>query len=351
MNKGSYHPFDLKNFIFYSRQRNLNVEIARSDKRYDVIVLSPKADITVWSKHPKGDTKIIFISVDSYFATRQFDIAGMLRGLAKFLSGEQKFLQLNYTNSFIKMCRRADGLVCSTEEQKINIQEYCNNVHIIFESHHNLARHCKTDYSIGKNINLVWEGRPENIGSIKEIKKTLLKLKDRHRISLHIITDLVYKKYTNKFIDVSVVDQIENIFGESFRKNTVEGKPSLIYFYQWNTEMTAKIISECDLAVIPLDLNNPMMRGKPENKLLFFWRMGMPTLVSATPAYTRVMKKCNLDMYCENESEWVQKLEKHIADNDARQNAGISGKAFAEANHSQGNFISQWDRVLESLSL
>ena len=56
-------------------------------------------------------------------------------------------------------------------------------------------------------------------------------------------------------------------------------------------------------------------------------------------------------MYCENESEWVQKLEKHIADNDARQNAGISGKAFAEANHSQGNFISQWDRVLESLSL
>jgi len=37
--------------------------------------------------------------------------------------------------------------------------------------------------------------------------------------------------------------------------------------------------------VIPAVLGEPMFAGKPENKLLLFWRMGMPVITSSTAAY------------------------------------------------------------------
>ena len=40
-------------------------------------------------------------------------------------------------------------------------------------------------------------------------------------------------------------------------------------------------------------MNDPMMVGKPKNKLLLFWRMGLPTLVSAIPSYKRAMQESN----------------------------------------------------------
>ena len=48
------------------------------------------------------------------------------------------------------------------------------------------------------------------------------------------------------------------------------------------------IATGCDLAVIPLPLDRPLERGKPESKLVSFWRMGMPVVTSSTPAYRRV---------------------------------------------------------------
>ena len=351
MNDGAYHPFDLRNFIYYARQNNLDVEIAIPGNYYDLIVLSPKADISVWSKFPIGKTKIIFFLVDSYFAVKKWDIKNILRGFGKYFSGEHKILRINYSRALIEMCKRADGVICTTNEQKQKIQNYCENVHIILESHFKIIRHQKTDYSLGSQIKLVWEGRPENILALEQIRAPLIKLAKTHRISLHVITDLEYKKYTNKFVNASVIGKMKEIFGEKFSLNTVDGNHSLIYFYQWNTEMASKIVSECDLAVIPLDMNDPMMYGKPENKLLLFWRMGMPTLVPAIPAYVSVMDKCGLDMYCKSESDWVEKLKKYIADSEARKNGGVVGRAFAENQYSEKEYLKKWDNVLESIGL
>ena len=349
MNNESYHPFDLRNFIFYSRRRNLNVEIASPHKQYDLIVLSPKADITVWSRMPKGKTKIIFCLVDSYLAVKKWEIKSVFRGLARFFSREQKYLRWDYSKALMKMCERADGVICTTEEQKKIILNYCNNVHIILESHFKIARNQKLNYNVDGQIKIAWEGRPENIGTLEEIKGALIKLKKTHKLSLHVITDLEYKKYTNKFYNVSVINQIKKIFGDEFLLNTVAGNSSLVYFYQWNPEMVAKIITDCDFSVITLDKNNPLMLGKPENKLLLFWRMGMPTIVTAIPSYIRAMKKCGLDTYCNSENDWIQKIEKYIVDPETRKKEGVIGKSFAEKDYNEEHYLNQWDQSLISV--
>ena len=346
--EGSLHPFDLRNLIYYARKRNLKFEIFKKGEEYDIIILTPRVDLSVWSRYPKGKAKIIFMLVDSYLAVPQFHIKNALRGPAKYLIREHKYFRFNYTKALQDMCRRADAVICTTLEQKIDIQKYCRNVHVILEFHFKVIREIKTDYSSGSLVNLVWEGRPENISEIGQLKEVLAHLNNKYPLALHIITDFTYKKYMNKIRTISMTDELERIFQEGYLSNVVSGNKSMVYLYQWNLELFSRIITGCDIAVIPLNAKDSLMRGKPENKLLIFWRMGMPTVTSATPAYIRAMDKCGLQLYCKDNKEWVEKLEKLIVDSKAREYAGLQGKRIADTVYSEEQYLKQWDELFES---
>ena len=347
--KGALHPFDLRNFIYYARRRNLKFETFNPSEEYDIIILGPNADMTFWSRYRMGGAKIIYMVVDSYLAIPPFHVKAMLRGLAKYVMREWKHPMLSYAKAIKDMCKRADGVVCTTLEQKRVIEAYCKNVHIILDFHFEIIRHVKTDYSIGHRVNLVWEGRPENVTGIAQIKEALIYLRSKYRLSLHIITDLEYKRLSNKIGRISTVNQIRRIFADAYRPYTASGNDSIVYLYQWNPELLSRIITGCDIAVIPLDPKDSLMYGKPENKLLIFWRMGMPTVTSTTPAYIRTMDKCGLQLYCQDNKEWVEKLEKLIVDSEARKYAGIEGKQCADTSYSQEHYLKQWDILLQSV--
>lgn len=347
--KSSLHSLDLRTFVYYARKRNIKFEIADPNKEYDVVVLTPLSDLSVWIRYRRGNTKVIYMLVDSYLAGSGFSFKGALRGLAKYVTREHRHLKLNYTQSIKDMCRRADAVVCSTLEQKKDIQEYCKNVHIILDFHSNVVRHLKTNYSIGRRVNLVWEGRAENVHAFGQIKEVLIKLRNKYPLSLHIVTDLAYKKYMNKIGEVSTRKEIRRIFGDTFNSNTAVGNDSMVYLHQWNPEMFSRIITGCDIAVIPLDSKSPLMYGKPENKLLLFWRMGMPTVVTATPAYSRAMDKCGLQLYCKDNDEWFEKLEKLIVNENARMFAGLQGKKCVDMSYGEQENLKQWDKLFESV--
>lgn len=347
--KSQMHPFDLRNFIYYARKRNVKYEIAEPGGKYDVVVLPPLADLSVWSRYPRGHTKLIFMCVDSYLAVSRLDVKEVFRGLGKYLAGEHRHLRLSYAGALRDMCRRADAVVCSTVEQRNDILQYCGNVHIILESHFKSVREVKTDYAVGSRVNLVWEGRPENLHGLETIRDVLRDLSRKYPIALHVITDLEYRKYMNRFGKISMVEQIQRIFGKDYRPYTVGGHGSLVYLYQWNPEMFSRIVTGCDMAVIPLDVQDSLMRGKPENKLLLFWRMGMPTIASSTPAYVRAMDKCGLQLHCKDNMEWREKLERLMADHDARRDAGTRGKQCADSVYGESQYMAQWDRLFQSV--
>jgi glycosyltransferase involved in cell wall biosynthesis len=347
--KPKLHPFDLRNFVYYANKRNINFKIADPNEEYDVIVLTPGVDVSAWSRFPRGRTKLIYISVDAYLAVPRFDLRGVLRGLAKFFAGEHKFLRLNYINAIKDMCKRADAVICATLEQQKDIQMYCKNTHIILEFHQNVLRDVKTDYVAKGIINLVWEGRPETVRSLRQIKEVLVKLNKKYPLVLHVITDLEYGRYMSKFQRISVVDEIKQIFEHHYHANTVSGNKSLVYLYQWNRELLSTLITACDIAVIPLDDTDALMHGKPENKLVFFWRAGLPTVVSAAPAYVRTMEKCKLPLYCRNEEDWYKNLEKLIIDSETRKLAGIQGKEITDTLYSEEQYLKQWDKLFQSV--
>jgi len=329
---GMNSPGDRRRFGFYAAASGITLQEADPGRDYDLVYLSTRADLTAWAKY-RGRAKIVFEVIDSYLALPENDPKNKLRGLAKYLSGEVSKPILSYRRALIEMATRADAVVCSTEEQKQQLSQFCPNVHIILDVHDEVGPMRKEDYCARAPFNLVWEGLAYTLDAFDTIAPALERIARRHPIALHLVTDLHSHRYLGRFWGVDTEKRARRIF-----KNT--------FVYQWNPLMLAPIATRCDLALIPLDLTDPFSRGKPENKLLLFWRMGMPTITSASPAYDRAMRACGLDMTCNTLPEWESTIEEYLLTEDLRQQAGSKGARFAESFHSRGQVFERWEQLI-----
>ncbi|MCK5608112.1 hypothetical protein KAR91_39895 [Candidatus Pacearchaeota archaeon] len=329
-------PGDKRRFCYYANKRGVAFEIAKPSESYDLVVVTQSGDLSVWNDYQKGNAKIVYDFIDSYLAIPRWNLKGLLRGLGKYVAGQSQYLRLDHWKNLQDMCRRADAVICSTDEQKQDILQFCQNVHIILDIHSSVTRTVKTDYSAGDVFNFVWEGLPQNIQPFYEIKDVLESLKQNHKIALHIVTDLEYGQYLKKYRKRHTVDITRKLF-------------DYVYIYEWNEQLCSTIISACDMALIPLPLNNPLYKGKPENKLLLFWRMGVPVVTSASPAYLRAMNGCGLTMTCRTTEDWIRVLEHYMGDEEARQDVGQRGLAYANEHYSEETILKRWDDVFASV--
>jgi len=328
------HPGDCRRFAGYAAFRNFPIEVAHFGEKYDLVVLSERADVSLWCDYVHG--KVVYDFIDSYLAIPHEDIKGCLRGIAKFVSGQHSRLQFNYWETIRNMCRRADAVVCTTEMQRSLILPNCGNAHVVLDMHDSVVSEIKRDYNVRSPFKLVWEGLPGNISQLKEIQEVLCYLDDQYRIELHLVTDLVGYRFLGNLWEVSSTKAAQQIF-------------SRVKVHEWNRETCARIIGQCDVAVIPINLLDPLVAGKPENKLLLLWRMGMPVVTSATPAYLSAMRDAGLSLACKDGSEWINVLDKLLLNEDARSIAGIKGREFVNKNHSKDQLVEKWDGVFRSV--
>lgn len=330
-------PGDRRRFCFYARHRGVEFEIAHPDRTYDVVVLSARADITTWRQYRVGEAKIVYDLIDSYLALPRLDAKSLLRGTAKFVARETRDLAFVYRKAIEQMCRRADAVICSTEEQRAEILRMCPNVHVILDSHSTLLRARKSDYAIGEVVNLVWEGLPHTLDDFASIVPVLREIAAEHPLALHLVTDLHSYRYMGRFGRRDTATLARKILPDT-------------YLYQWNEIMVSSVVTSCDVAVIPLDLGDPFAAGKPENKLLIFWRLGLPAVTAATPAYSRAMAEAGTPMLtCATKGQWAEALRRTIADEDLRRRSAAAGRTYAETVHGDDRLLEQWDRLFESV--
>jgi len=275
-------PGDRRRFVYYAKKRGIDIEVADINKEYDVVVLSERADISLWCKWQGG--KIVYDLIDPYLAIPPDGWKARLRGIAKYFFGQSRYLQLNYRDAVINMCCRADAVICTTEEQKRDIGAYCGNTHIVLDIHKMLVTEHKLDYKPHDPFRLVWEGLPVNSSSLDLLVQVIDSVSQKMPVELIAITDRQYYRYLGSIGRTRADKSIERL-SPNFR------------WREWHESNLAANITKCDLAVIPLDLQDPFASGKPENKLLLFWYLGMPVLTSATPAYRTAMQNAGLDLY------------------------------------------------------
>ena len=328
-------PADRRRFPYYAARRGIEFEHADPREHYDVVVVTPRADLTAWRSYDRG-SKLVFDIVDSYLAIPRANPKALLRGPAKFAAGEARHPFFSYRRALEATMRRADAVTCATPEQARQIAPLCANVHAILDFHGPLVRAVKEDYRAGSPFNLVWEGLGENARWFGLLADALDEVDARHPLVLHLVTALEYRQLVQRFWRRRTARVMARHFHD-------------VRVHRWSEEGVAPIAIGCDLAVIPLPLGRPLEANKPESKLISFWRMGLPVVTSATPAYARVMRAAGQDLHCRSTQDWVAALVRMIEQDEERERAGRLGRAFAEREYAEERLLAAWDRVFESL--
>lgn len=329
------HPAFRRRIGYYLKSRGLRWERADFRKSYDVVLIHHSGDLTKWKSYNKG--KVVLDYNDDYLAGRITGFKGFGRGLAKFVSGRWSSLVLNYKAAYKSMIQRADAIVCCTEAQRVDVLAAGKKVFRILDMQSDANWRIKGDYVAGRPFNIVWEGLPMFDG-LRSIRDVIRKVGIDDGCALHLVTALVKYRHLENYWERPTKDEIARAL--PFRN---------VWLYEWNSVLFTRIVTACDLGVIPIDMGDPLWVSKPANKLLFFWRMGMPVLVSRTPAYQEMMEACGLDMTCGSQEEWLEKLQLYMGDGEARRAAGERGLAFAQENYSEEKQLAQWDEVLRSV--
>ena len=149
---------------------------------------------------------------------------------------------------------------------------------------------------------------PENIVQIKEIKSSLLKLNKEFNIELVVITDSYYYKFLRSIIKIDTKKYLKKILGDEIQFKHIE----------WKIDTYFKEIINTDFVIIPINLNDKLVAGKPENKLLHLWKLKMPVITSETAAYRRTMNQAGLNHYTKNDNNFYKLCKKFIKDKNLR---------------------------------
>jgi hypothetical protein len=231
------------------------------------------------------------------------------------------------------MCKHSDAIVCTTEDQKKTISKYNSNVSIILDSHSSVVKDIKKQYTSTDIIKVVWEGLPSNIDMLTSICGVLHKYKNQ--IQLNVVTDSTMPRSIKMLGDINIVRIIKKKFPNSI-------------FHNWSADTLSSIVTKCDFAIIPIDLSNSFVSGKPENKLLLFWKMGVPVVTSRTKSYKAAMDKAGVDLTCSNLEDWDLLLSRMINSENLRRESAKKGLRYAESMSDQSLF-KLWDEVFLSL--
>lgn len=329
------HPAFRRRAAFYLQNRALKWEIADFKKRYDVVIVHHSADITLWSKYDKG--KVILDYNDDYLICEGAGVMDKARGLAKYLSGQWSRLHLDFRDAYAGVAARADAVVCCSRGASKRLAPHCANRHIVMDMQPDADWAPKADYNAGKTFNLVWEGFPGFQG-LADIVPSLETFKARRNSALHLITTLRQARFMRNYFSYETKDEVT-------KKLPLRD----VFLYEWNEPLFPKLVNACDLAIIPIDMKSPMWVGKPANKLISFWRLGMPTLTSPTPAYEELMQEAGCDMVCLSRDDWTRKLEAYAGSVELRRAEGRRLREFAEFHFSNEALLSKWDDVLKSV--
>ena len=330
-------PGDRRRFIFYANERKVKFGAADPLEIYDIVYLTYGCNLSVWIEYKKNNphVKFVFELIDSYFLENS-NVVTFFRGALWYLLKRESVLWFDYKTALRKMISISDAVVCSTQAQKIAMFQFNKNIHISLDYFSNDISHHKTSLKNKQRFKLVWEGQAHTVKNLLMLNDIFEKLKDK--VELYIVTDLIIKSPVNWF--------------NRKTNNILKTLKCQYHLVNWTKDGFSEIISNADLAIIPIDPGNSMMWNKPENKLLLLWEIGIPTLTSNTPAYKHVMDSAGLNFYCASSGEWLQKIEEYMeSSNEYRDNISEQMRSYVQRFHTKDEILRKWDMIFESLRI
>ena len=332
------HPADRRRIAYWARKRGHEI-ILDLTTNCDVLVLSGRADLTKWSTLESRPPLILDL-VDGYLGDELF-WRDWVRGAGKVLTGHNSGTVRPFRKIVGEACQLAQAVICETIEQKETIIPYCANTHTILDFHEEFPMLPFRPESKSKNFPaLMWEGLPFTAKGLLQLEEAFIEISESHQISLEMVTDRLYPLFLGKYFKQNtqkILQKIPHILGNQFRIS------------EWNIEAVIEAAQRSHMAVLPLDPSGTLNPLKAENRLLMMWRIGLPTLVSPSFAYTRVMQATGIDGVCHTPQDWKVNISQLMNSVELRKEWVERGQQYIRETHSEEIVLNAWDDLFDSV--
>jgi len=327
---------DRRRFVYYAKHRSFKI-VDPEDSKLDCIVATENTDISVIrTRYPH--TPIIYDLVDAYLVSDTI-LDDILRGVAKFSTGQIKSTILPFTKVVARNCRLADAVICSSLEQRKLVLEYNKNVHVILDSHDEF-QFMKFRRGNLHHSSLFWEGSPYTLPAIGQYSEAFRKLANIHDFELNLVTDEFYFKYLGKFVRRKTLES---------NRATLQNLGCKYRFVEWSLENVIKTAENAKVGLVPVNVKSAFQSLKPENRMLIMWRLGLPCLASATPSHLRVATEAKLEnTFQDSEALYIQ-LSNMLKSTEMQEENVNRGQKYLAEHHNLDIFLSSWDKAIASV--
>ena len=330
---------DRRRTVFWAQARGHEI-VTDLNQKVDVIIASERTNFNS-ARMFKKKTPILFDLIDAYLSPLNM-VDDLARGIAKKFSGQISGEVKSFSNHVRDFCLEVDAVICSSVEQEKVIKPYNQNTHVILDSHDELPfiEPLRPDQVKATESRILWEGQPATIRGVRQVSATLSQLAISNRLRFDFVTDVNYFEILGKYFERSTLALLRKDLKE------VQDKISLI---PWSPSNLVEAAKNSSVAMIPINLSVPMQRLKPENRLLIMWRLGLPCLCSASPAYVRVSDVAGVKSTCENDEDWQTKFFSLLNNPGFAYEEVVRGQDYLREYHNRTILLDKWDRAVESV--
>jgi hypothetical protein len=326
-----------RRFVGWARSRNVNVQLDSADG-CDAAIFGVTSDLRTLAR---TKTFKVLDMADAYLSLEENHFWDITRNLYR---KDRALFPLKFSDRLKQSCKLVDVVVVSTPEQLQVAREFNANAVDILDNLDEIplldAGKSSNSYVCKqRNFKIVWEGLNVTLKHLFAIKDNLKPFLSETDSELVIISNRVMRKTRDnwRFDDA-----------ESYMQSEMGIASERIRFVDWNMKSLVEETRSADFAIIPISQEDKFAMLKPENKLLVFLRLGVPTFFTNTPAYTRVSSQLGLREFEVCSEQW-QKTFSHLSDtgvpsfNLSKVHQQLKRKYNSEV------LLKKWDSVFEGL--
>jgi hypothetical protein len=343
LSKDLSHPADRRRIKIWSDYYKIPLiqkDLKMLDSK-DILVLSSAGKLSEFSIKHKGP--VIIDLVDGYLSYKTPFIEDFSRNTLRAFLNRSSFSSITFSNELKRAISRANAVVVSCPEQKQSIMHLNADIHCILGDHSELKFVSdETTKKSSKEFTILWEGLGYTLKHLFSIADELEKFILDSQGRLIIVTNSFYSRWANSFGQIDVKKLISTKLSKVIDR---------VEFIEWSIENLQMASSRSDVAIIPIDLSDKFAAAKPENKLLSFWTMGVPTLCSPTDAYTRVLTEAKCEEFLVLNRRWFEVLGRisNLIRNDkcVLVNKQLEFRDYLDKFHSRENLVKKWNSLLQ----
>ena len=325
-------PGDRRRFAGYALRNEIQL-VSTSHKGADAVVLTLGADISQWKILKEKHGFLILDIVDAYLDESFFSPKRIFRGMYKSLNGTFSSFNMSYQKLLRDLIRGADVVVCASEEQRIKLLELNSNVYALVDCFDEVLVSQVPLKKPAQDSAILWEGFPANLKHFKLMRSSQTSLVASQRFL--VVTSPTYRQPL--------------LIGARQTSSYIHRLGVTGNIIPWTLQNLKDAGDDCKFAVIPIDVRDSMAWKKSENKLLGLWAMGIPTLVSPTPSYTRVVQAAGCNSILVSQNDWFSTWEKIQTDSGFLYESALAGHKYAMENVSSQVLDIKWTSVLRSV--